>query len=42
MNRFDRLVWGIANDKTYGIVAGGLENGEIDLYDPAVILEGGE
>ncbi|PKY23363.1 WD40 repeat-like protein [Rhizophagus irregularis] len=40
--RFDRLVWGIANDKTYGIVAGGLENGEISLYDPAIILEGGD
>ncbi|GBB98444.1 hypothetical protein RclHR1_03230002 [Rhizophagus clarus] len=40
--RFDRLVWGIANDKTYGIVAGGLENGEISLYDPSIVLEGGD
>ncbi|CAI2182159.1 8380_t:CDS:10 [Funneliformis geosporum] len=40
--RFDRLVWGVANDKAYGIVAAGLENGELDLYDPAIILEGGD
>ncbi|RIB13203.1 hypothetical protein C2G38_2003608 [Gigaspora rosea] len=40
--RFDRLVWGNAIDKTYGIIAGGLENGELDLWDPEIILEGGD
>ncbi|CAG8581830.1 14518_t:CDS:10 [Ambispora leptoticha] len=40
--RFDRLAWGNASDKAYGIIAGGMENGELDLWDPAVILEGGD
>jgi protein transport protein SEC31 len=40
--RFDRLVWGVANDKQHGIVAGGFENGEIGLYDPEIVLKGGE
>ncbi|CAG8490660.1 13439_t:CDS:10 [Cetraspora pellucida] len=40
--RFDRLVWGNAIDKAYGIIAGGLENGELDLWDPEIILGGGD
>ncbi|CAJ0922359.1 15847_t:CDS:10, partial [Entrophospora sp. SA101] len=40
--RFDRLAWGIAADKPYGIIAGGMENGELDLWDPSIILEGGD
>ncbi|CAG8512888.1 4039_t:CDS:2 [Diversispora eburnea] len=40
--RFDRLVWGISGDKSYGIIAGGMESGELDLWDPAIILEGGD
>ncbi|CAG8591763.1 13128_t:CDS:10 [Ambispora gerdemannii] len=40
--RFDRLVWGNASDKAYGIIAGGMENGELDLWDPAIIIEGGD
>ncbi|CAG8482558.1 2724_t:CDS:10 [Acaulospora colombiana] len=38
--RFNRLVWGIANDKSHGLIAGGMENGELNLWDPSIILEG--
>ncbi|KAF7727576.1 protein transport protein S31 [Apophysomyces ossiformis] len=38
--RFNTLVWGNATaEKPYGIIVGGLENGELELWDPAAILE---
>lgn len=41
--RFNRLAWGnIAADTPKGIIAGGKENGELDLWNPALILEGAD
>ena len=42
ISRFDRLAWGALSDKQCGLIAGGMETGELDLWDPAIILEGGE
>ena len=38
--RFNTLAWGSLSSKQYGLIAGGKENGELDLYDPAAILAG--
>ncbi|KAJ3413614.1 protein transport protein S31 [Chytridiales sp. JEL 0842] len=39
--RFNRLAWGMSPDqsKKYGILAGGTESGELDLWDPKAIIE---
>ncbi|KAL1918417.1 uncharacterized protein VTP21DRAFT_3077 [Calcarisporiella thermophila] len=38
--RFNRLAWGYPiSNKPYGILAGGLENGEVNLWNPAAILD---
>lgn len=41
--RFNRLGWGnIGGDvsRPYGIIAGGMENGELDLWDATAIIQG--
>lgn len=39
--RFNKLVWGNASSTNpYGIIAGGLENGVLSLWDPSKILDG--
>ncbi|KAJ3290152.1 protein transport protein S31 [Borealophlyctis nickersoniae] len=40
--RFNRIAWGSLPDpsKPYGIVAGGMENGELDLWNPKGIIDG--
>ncbi|KAI8384931.1 uncharacterized protein BYT42DRAFT_564120 [Radiomyces spectabilis] len=39
-SRFNTLAWGQASsDKPYGIIAGGMENGELALWDPSAILD---
>ncbi|KAI9034360.1 hypothetical protein DFJ74DRAFT_600434 [Hyaloraphidium curvatum] len=44
--RFNRLAWSMAGgphgSKEHGILAGGLENGELGLWNPAAIINGGE
>lgn len=39
-SRFNRLAWGYVNDKDRpkGVIAAGLENGEIGLWDPEIML----
>ncbi|KAI8379042.1 hypothetical protein BD560DRAFT_444993 [Blakeslea trispora] len=40
-SRFNKLVWGNASSSnSHGVIAGGLENGELVLYDPSKILGG--
>ncbi|RCH81339.1 protein transport protein S31, partial [Rhizopus stolonifer] len=40
-SRFNKLVWGNASSSNpYGVIAGGMENGELTLYDPSKILDG--
>lgn len=40
-SRFNKLVWGNASSTNpYGIIAGGLENGDLTLWDPTKILDG--
>ncbi|KAE8257789.1 hypothetical protein A4X13_0g2131 [Tilletia indica] len=40
--RFNRLAWGnVSSSRPKGILAAGLENGELALWDPVKILEGG-
>ncbi|KAG8898035.1 protein transport protein S31 [Tulasnella sp. 403] len=40
-SRFNRLVWGHVSDtRPKGVIASGMENGELGLWDPASILEG--
>ncbi|KAJ3169039.1 protein transport protein S31 [Irineochytrium annulatum] len=40
--RFNRLAWGTSPDpkRSYGFLAGGMENGEMDLWDPQLIIDG--
>ena len=39
--RFNRLVWGhVHANRPQGVIAAGLENGELALWDPAKILAG--
>ena len=39
-SRFNTLAWGHATiEKPYGIIAGGMENGELELYDASAILD---
>ncbi|KAI9308433.1 hypothetical protein BJ944DRAFT_174834 [Cunninghamella echinulata] len=38
-SRFNKLAWGYnTTEKPYGILAGGMENGELILWDPSAIL----
>ncbi|KAJ1566259.1 protein transport protein S31, partial [Cladochytrium tenue] len=40
---FNRLAWGLAPDRRpYGILAGGLESGELNLWDPKALISKGE
>jgi protein transport protein SEC31 len=40
-NRFNKLVWGnVSSTSPHGIIAGGLENGELTLWDPSKIING--
>lgn len=40
-SRFNKIVWGNASSTNpYGIIAGGLENGDLTLWDPVKILDG--
>ncbi|KAI7903232.1 uncharacterized protein BX663DRAFT_551537 [Cokeromyces recurvatus] len=40
-SRFNKLVWGYAStDKPYGIIAGGLDNNELCLWDPSKMMDG--
>ncbi|KXS17539.1 hypothetical protein M427DRAFT_121937 [Gonapodya prolifera JEL478] len=40
--RFNRLAWGnfTSEGKAYGVIAGGLENGELALWDAKAVVEG--
>ncbi|GAN10753.1 protein transport protein sec31 [Mucor ambiguus] len=39
-SRFNTLAWGHATtEKPHGIIAGGMENGELELYDASAILD---
>lgn len=40
-SRFNRLAWGHVDERRpQGVIAAGLENGELALWDPAKILTG--
>ena len=41
-DRFNRLAWGGVDGRPKGVIAAGLENGELALWDPAKILDGAE
>lgn len=42
-DRFNRLAWGGVNgSRPQGVIAAGMENGELALWDPAKILAGAE
>ena len=41
-DRFNRLAWGGVDGRPKGVIAAGLENGELVLWDPAKILAGAE
>jgi protein transport protein SEC31 len=41
-DRFNRLAWGAVDGRPKGVIAAGLENGELALWDPAKILAGAE
>ena len=42
-DRFNRIAWGGVNDaRPQGVIAAGMENGELALWDPAKILAGAE
>ena len=37
--RFNRIAWGqVHKDRSRGVIAAGMENGEIALWDPAKII----
>lgn len=37
--RFNTLAWGFTSpEKPYGLIAGGMDNGELALWDPSSIL----
>ena len=37
--RFNRIAWGqVHKDRTAGVIAAGMENGELVLWDPAKIV----
>lgn len=39
--RFNRLAWGhVDGNRPQGVIAAGLENGELALWDPAKVLAG--
>ncbi|KAL4065959.1 hypothetical protein J3A83DRAFT_4432363 [Scleroderma citrinum] len=39
-SRFNRIAWGqVQKDRTSGVIAAGMENGELVLWDPAKIVE---
>ncbi|KAJ3099062.1 protein transport protein S31 [Phlyctochytrium planicorne] len=44
-SRFYRLAWGMSPEpkgaRSYGFLAGGMETGELNIWDPRVIIEGG-
>jgi len=40
-SRFNRLAWAKPTvDRPYGMIAGGMENGELNLWDANAILNG--
>ncbi|PFH49472.1 hypothetical protein AMATHDRAFT_76183 [Amanita thiersii Skay4041] len=41
-SRYNRLAWGAVDGRPQGIIAAGLENGELALWDPAQILAGAD
>ncbi|KAF7729239.1 protein transport protein S31 [Apophysomyces ossiformis] len=42
-SRFNTLAWGhVSNDKPLGMIAGGMESGELELWDPASVLDSKE
>lgn len=42
-HRFNRIAWGqVYKDRSRGIIAAGMENGELALWDPAKIIVGAE
>lgn len=43
-SRFNRLAWGYVKEpeRPFGVIAAGLENGEIGLWDPNLILNPAE
>ena len=41
--RFNRIVWGNTSvERSLGVIAAGMENGELELWDPSKILAGAE
>ena len=42
-SRFNRLAWGYTDGgRDRGVIVAGMENGELDIWDPSQILAGGE
>ncbi len=43
MYRFNRLVWGaVDSSRPRGVIAAGMENGEINIWDPEKIVANAE
>ena len=41
--RFNRLVWGyVCAERPMGVLAAGLENGELNLWDAQKVIDGAE
>lgn len=42
-HRFNRLAWGYTNgSRARGVIVAGMENGELDIWDPSKILANSE
>lgn len=43
VHRFNRIAWGqVHKDRSRGVIAAGMENGELALWDPAKIISNAE
>lgn len=43
LSRFNRLVWGyVCTERPMGVLAAGLENGELNLWDAQKVIDGAE
>jgi protein transport protein SEC31 len=43
VHRFNRIAWGqVHRDRSRGVIAAGMENGELALWDPAKIISNAE
>lgn len=44
LSRFNRIAWGLLQENSKhprGILAGGMENGGLEMWDPRIIIDGG-